>query len=276
MLTGKLPFVADNAMDLIVQQLHRPPPAPDKLARDTPPVLSRAVLRMMAKSAEDRPTLAELREVFKQAAAAAPAHKPARRRSAVPLLAVVALALVAVLAFGVMKLLDHGDTAAPAPTPATAQPKSAAPTPAQVPDPIIEMDPRPAHTAPTAPPITPAASTHSASGSAVIHPRSGPVTSPDPDVPDVAEPSTPKNAPAAILVTLDQPSKITLDGQVVATDSKGGRFDVPAGHHTLEATTPGHKAVTRTIDLDPGGTGVVSITFVATPPSNALDDPGAN
>ncbi|HTL37849.1 MAG TPA: serine/threonine-protein kinase, partial [Kofleriaceae bacterium] len=64
MLTGTLPFPGDNAMDIILQQLNKPAPNPSKLAPKTPPELSKLVVRMMAKSADERPSLVEIRDLF--------------------------------------------------------------------------------------------------------------------------------------------------------------------------------------------------------------------
>ena len=87
MLTGALPFKAENAMDLIVMHLNAPPPPPQKLVPDTPPELSRLVVRMMAKQPEQRPSLAEIRKAFAElrgqqsdvAAASASQAAPGRR-----------------------------------------------------------------------------------------------------------------------------------------------------------------------------------------------------
>jgi serine/threonine protein kinase len=293
MLTGKLPFVADNAMDLIVQQLHRPPPAPDKLARDTPAVLSRLVVQMMAKSADARPTLAVVRQVFRELGVKGerdvtkPKTRPKKselpekqRRSAAPVLIALSLALVAVIGVGVYAYTRHEEappasTAAPTPT-TVAQPTPGKPS---SPDPEIEMDPNPkphGSAGPSAIP-TPAQGPGSGSGSAHHHHHHGSAT-PAPDdnatdePTDVGLPSVPKNAPGAILLTLDKQSRITIDGNVVAQDSRGGRFDVPPGHHTVEAKTAGRQAVTRVMDLDPGGTAIVNITFDTAPPSNDGSD----
>ena len=54
MLTGRLPFVADDPMELIHQHLAGLPLPPAEVVHQVPLTLSRIVLRLMAKTAEDR------------------------------------------------------------------------------------------------------------------------------------------------------------------------------------------------------------------------------
>ncbi|HTR52043.1 MAG TPA: serine/threonine-protein kinase, partial [Kofleriaceae bacterium] len=51
LLTGRPPFVADNAMDMVAQHLIEPPPSPRELAPDVPIELDRVVHAMLAKDA---------------------------------------------------------------------------------------------------------------------------------------------------------------------------------------------------------------------------------
>ena len=54
MLTGTLPFVSNDPLQLVHSHIARMPPAPHEVVRDLPPVLSKIVLKLMAKNAEDR------------------------------------------------------------------------------------------------------------------------------------------------------------------------------------------------------------------------------
>ncbi|HWM84739.1 MAG TPA: AAA family ATPase, partial [Kofleriaceae bacterium] len=54
LLTGELPFDAEDAMGMIHCHIARAPVAPDRRNPAIPPVLSRIVLHLMAKDAEDR------------------------------------------------------------------------------------------------------------------------------------------------------------------------------------------------------------------------------
>jgi tRNA A-37 threonylcarbamoyl transferase component Bud32 len=61
MLLGRLPFLADNAADMVRQHLADAPPSPKSLMPDLPPALDRLLLAMMAKEAQQRPSLLEIR-----------------------------------------------------------------------------------------------------------------------------------------------------------------------------------------------------------------------
>jgi eukaryotic-like serine/threonine-protein kinase len=63
MLTGLLPFDADNAVDLMRQHITDAPPRVRALAPRVPAELDALVARMMAKEPCERPTLAEVREL---------------------------------------------------------------------------------------------------------------------------------------------------------------------------------------------------------------------
>jgi hypothetical protein len=61
------------------------------------------------------------------------------------------------------------------------------------------------------------------------------------------------------MLMLDTSSQIELDGRVLSQDSKGGKFDVLPGTHTIRIKAPGRQAVTRTVDVDAGATAVLHI-----------------
>ena len=62
MLTGWLPFPADNAADMIAKHLFETPPSARIKNPMVPPELDALIQRMLAKEADLRPTLAELRD----------------------------------------------------------------------------------------------------------------------------------------------------------------------------------------------------------------------
>ena len=74
MFLGRLPFVADTAADVIALHLCEPPPPPRDLWPEIPPPLEALLLSMLAKEAEQRPSLDEVRAGL--AAARAPAAVP--------------------------------------------------------------------------------------------------------------------------------------------------------------------------------------------------------
>ena len=72
MLTGRPPFIADNAMEMVAKHLMEPPVPASTLAAGVPPELDALVLRMLAKSPDGRPSLAEIRAVFERTRGRAP------------------------------------------------------------------------------------------------------------------------------------------------------------------------------------------------------------
>jgi serine/threonine protein kinase len=61
---GRPPFVADNVADLITMHLREPPPPPRELWPDIPPALEQLLVSMLAKRADDRPGIAEVRRAL--------------------------------------------------------------------------------------------------------------------------------------------------------------------------------------------------------------------
>jgi serine/threonine-protein kinase len=62
LVTGQLPFPADNGADMIAKHLHAPPPSAAAVNRHVPPGLDKLITRLLAKEPENRPTLAQIRE----------------------------------------------------------------------------------------------------------------------------------------------------------------------------------------------------------------------
>ncbi|HTJ41485.1 MAG TPA: serine/threonine-protein kinase [Kofleriaceae bacterium] len=61
---GRPPFVADNIADLITMHLREPPPPPHELWPDIPAALEQLLLSMLAKTADGRPGIAEVRRAL--------------------------------------------------------------------------------------------------------------------------------------------------------------------------------------------------------------------
>lgn len=64
MFAGRLPFEGPSSMDIVSMHLHQDPPRISSVWPNVPPVLDDLVLRMMAKAADARPLLAEVRSVL--------------------------------------------------------------------------------------------------------------------------------------------------------------------------------------------------------------------
>jgi eukaryotic-like serine/threonine-protein kinase len=106
---------------------------------------------------------------------------------------------------------------------------------------------------------TPAGSA-AGSGSAAHHHHKKNTGSADEDNDVAEEPALPPpNKPGALIIVLEHASSITIDGKVVAQASKGGRYEVPPGHHEIEIAATDRGAITRSVDLDPGGTAFIKI-----------------
>jgi protein kinase-like protein len=60
LLTGRPPFVADNAMEVVAMHLMEKPQPPSTYAPGLPPLLDHTILRTLAKDREHRPSLDEL------------------------------------------------------------------------------------------------------------------------------------------------------------------------------------------------------------------------
>jgi len=88
LLTGRLPFQADEPAAVIYMHIHEPPRLPSKINPAIPPAVERLILRMLAKNCDERPPdpralIAELRQV-KRDLRALPPPKGARARAAAP------------------------------------------------------------------------------------------------------------------------------------------------------------------------------------------------
>lgn len=261
MLTGVLPFRGDNPLDIIFQHLNAPVPAPHKLAPKTPGELSRLIVRMMAKNPDERPSLADIRKLFAELREQAPSKaEPPTRRRATTILIGASLFLAGVITLGVVSLFKHDDppaanAATPQPAPVTAPtppppaavaaPPTLAPLPAQ---PMIEFEPDPVGNA-------------AGAGSGSATPKVKRPTTPKPaeEEPPVDQ-TVPANKPGAVFLFLERASTIEIDGASVAQGSKGGRFEVKPGHHEIRIKAPDRQPVTRSIEVEAGGTAIVRIS----------------
>ncbi len=63
-VTGRMPFMAESAMDIVLMHLSAPPRRPSELVPDVPPALEQIILQTLEKDPDKRPSLAEVRNVF--------------------------------------------------------------------------------------------------------------------------------------------------------------------------------------------------------------------
>jgi serine/threonine-protein kinase len=63
---GRLPFIADNAMDIVLAHMTEPPVRASSIWAEIPEPLDALIARMLEKDAAARPTLSEVRAVFSE------------------------------------------------------------------------------------------------------------------------------------------------------------------------------------------------------------------
>ena len=65
-VTGRIPFTADNAMDIVLMHMTAPPPRTSSVWPQIPPALDNLIAGMLEKDASLRPTLAQIRQTFSE------------------------------------------------------------------------------------------------------------------------------------------------------------------------------------------------------------------
>ena len=130
MLVGVRPFTADSPFDILMRQVHDPPPLVRTMRAEIPSAWERIIRDMLAKSASARPSIRTIREVLSTLELPpAPADEPARwRRFLVPALVVLGAA-ASVFAVVTAWSATRGSSGGPPPA-VTERPVTAAGDPA--------------------------------------------------------------------------------------------------------------------------------------------------
>ena len=82
MLTGRLPFAADEPLAVITQHLYTPPIPPSTYNADIPPLLETLILKLMSKHSDERPASArQVEQVLDMLAGAPPGSETPNRQS---------------------------------------------------------------------------------------------------------------------------------------------------------------------------------------------------
>ena len=63
-VTGRMPFMGETAMDIVLMHLSMAPRRPSELVPNIPPALELLILQMLDKEPANRPSLAQVRDVF--------------------------------------------------------------------------------------------------------------------------------------------------------------------------------------------------------------------
>ena len=236
MFTGRPPFQADTAMDMIAKHLHEEPPRPSTVA-PIPIELDRLIHEMLDKDPANRPDLAAVRALIDEIRSTSvnaaligtvpdvslPATVKARRqRRSVRVAALVAAIGVAGVAGVWLATRHRGGDGSSVPGAVGAGTTTASPT--------------------TTTPITPAApavEVAAATGTLVLSIANG------------------------------EPDLITIDGTEVPP-ARRIRIDRPAGRHEVRVSAPGRKLGTLTVELIAGQTRVEELQLsVADRPTGA-------
>jgi len=148
LVTGRPPFLATSAMEVVAKHLMEDPEPPSRYARALPRALDATIFAMLDKDPARRPSLAELCRVL-----ANPDARPPRRRA--PWVLAGALGLVVLAGAVVINEATRGghtpvaSAAAPAPKPTPAPPATPPESPPPVPSaPVIAVPAAPPRRAP--------------------------------------------------------------------------------------------------------------------------------
>ena len=292
---GRVPFVADSAVELMAKHISERPTPLEELARDTPPALAQLVGVMLEKDPQQRPAIAEVRRqlaamrgqlsgvavakpplastaVGASSLALAPPER-SRRGLVIGSVAVIAigLALVGYMTLGRDDKPDGGTDHPP-----VAHASAAAPTPEPTPPPA------PAPPAPS-PPVAAAPIPAPVPAPAVATPAS-PVTPTTPAVkphPTKSEPAKPvakpaeRPAPGKITIQLEGVKRgmIFIDGEQVSEGTDAYQTELPPGAHVVRATSLGHQPAQDTIHVSVHGSNTVRLTLKPRHVDNPVHDP---
>ncbi len=148
MLLGRLPFVADTAIDILAMHLAAAPPAPRTLWATMPVGLERILLQMLSKEPDGRPSLLQVRALFDAAqrsitptmgVPSGPRPQPQRRWTSWLIGGGVAAVVIASGVTGYVTTGRHEVpvVSAPAVAPPPAAPTAAPTAPPSAPPPVV-------------------------------------------------------------------------------------------------------------------------------------------
>jgi eukaryotic-like serine/threonine-protein kinase len=114
LVTGRLPFVADEPASILFQHVEHAPPAPSELRPELPGDLEALIFWMLAKDPADRPTAAQLAAGATPPQAAETTVLPVRRTPSRPVLAGIGAALALAISAASGLVLDTRGVELPA------------------------------------------------------------------------------------------------------------------------------------------------------------------
>jgi serine/threonine-protein kinase len=228
-MLGRIPFVADTAIDILAMHLASAPPSPRQFWPDVPAGLERVMMQMLAKEPDGRPSLQQVRAVLEASRRAitptmgvprGPRPRPPRRL-ATWLAAGAAVAMSGTGGWLMTRRAREAGGAATPPPPTL--PSTAAPT-------IKPAPPRPI------------ALTGAPSSSAVAGAEAAPAPAPKPG-----------SSHATLVLHLPSGAHVRIDGQTQpAHNTTLLRIDVAGGEHRVVVTAPGHLKIDQRVRVAPG------------------------
>jgi serine/threonine protein kinase len=272
---GRLPFIADNAMDIVLMHMTTPPIRASAVWPEIPAPLDDLIVRMLEKDASLRPTLTDVRAVFSDLVTSG----------------LVTLNNGRGVAFGSGISRNMSTPAHGLPRPPTNSALAIGTQPAGE-RPIT----RPPATSSTIPPaagkskaglfagvalvavlggagalfaLTRGGGDAPAENPPVVVPTTPKPATPEPPKPAVAETptpvaveppkpaavETPKPAPATIAIKISHAkATVTVDGRPIEVKGKSATATVEAGPHTVVVTAAGRDPFEATVEATPGGT----------------------
>ena len=144
MLLGRIPFVADTAIDILAMHLAAAPPSPRTLWATVPSGVEKIMLQMLSKEPDGRPTLMQVRAMFDAATrsitptmgvALGPRPQPPRRWPGWLVGGGIAAAVVAAGLYGYLTTRAH-ETTMPIPILPVVAPPTTIATPPEPPPPV--------------------------------------------------------------------------------------------------------------------------------------------
>jgi serine/threonine-protein kinase len=298
-VTGRLPFVADNAMDIVLMHMTAQAPKASEIWPEIPPQLDQCISRMLEKDVALRPTLTEVRAVFSELVTSGIVTlNNGRGVSFGSSMGRHQTGPVGGLAMGTQPATMAPRTSPPVASPQTSPPVAA---PKQKSGALIGViavvlvgggiaaavamkggKKETTSSQQAAAPVAAAAPTPAPTPPAPTPP--GP-TPPPPEAAKPVEPVQPAVAPAAapgtIALTVDADhATVTVDGKPVDITGRKAEIAVDKdGEHTISVAAVGHDTFQKSVTVKAGDTVAVDaklpLTKVGKRPSSGSKKPGA-
>jgi serine/threonine protein kinase len=231
MVLGRAPFVADSAMDIISMHLHQIPPSPRQLWPEVPGAIEVLLMSMLDKDPAQRPVATKVRQRILELRKMMLGSTDSSKALPAP--------------------LEVAATMAPPLSQPPVRKRSMAPifggialAAVVIGVGVVVMRKQP----PPPPPPAPVQ---------VVAPTPAPKVEPTPAPP----PKAPE--PGSMIIRLDGPAKIFVDGAVVAESAKEAKIDAKPGTHNVMVIAPGREPVTQSVDVESQKVAAVRIKLPA-------------